>query len=236
MHTLPARLVVEFVGTMTLIAVGVGAILSVGSVSPADPLSALIVVALAHGLAIAVMIGAAGHVSGGFFNPAVTLGAYISRAITLRDAGAYWIAQLAGGTVGALLVKGMFPSTYGFSTAHGGTPALGPDVSVGMGIGLEAFMTFLLVWVVLGAGVDARDSIGKVAGMFIGLTITIDILMGGGLTGAAMNPARAFGPALVSGTWTNQLVWWVGPLLGAAVAGLLYSRVVNPAQGAKAAA
>ena len=220
------KAVAEFVGAFTLIFIGAGAVLTAGTTSTSD----LLLVALAHGLAIGVMVSALAHVSGGHFNPAVTFGALVSRQISPRLAGVYWIAQLLGGVGGAAMLALIFPQNvwqgYHLGTPTLGTvPSLGWDVGVGTGILVEAVLTFFLVFVIFGTGIDPKGSFNAVGGFAIGLTISIDIMMGGPLTGAAMNPARWFGPALVSGFFDNWYVYWVGPLIGGAVAALLYRYV-----------
>lgn len=222
---LPARLIAEFIGTLTLIAVGVGAILSV---SPATTPDGLIAVALAHGLAIAVMVTAVGHVSGGHFNPAVTFGMLLTRQIRIVDALAYVGAQLAGATAGAALIKWAYPDDLGYDKYNGGAPGLLEGVSLTQGIVLEALMTFFLVFVVFGVAVDRLGAFSAVAGLPIGLTVTAGILMGGKLTGAAMNPAREFGPALIANHWQDVAAYWVGPFIGAAIASLLYIYGIKP--------
>jgi MIP family channel proteins len=198
--------------------VGAGSI-----ISGAEPLG----IAFAHGLAIGVMVSAFGRISGGHFNPAVTLGALVGRQITGRLAAVYWAAQLAGASIAALALVAIFPSSI-WQSSHLGTPALGMFPGNGdavpplTGILVEAILTFLLVTVVYGTGIDPKGTFNAVGGFAIGLTITIDILMGGPLTGAAMNPARWFGPAVVSQFFDNWYVYWIGPLLGALVAGVMY--------------
>jgi aquaporin TIP len=211
------RAVAEFVGTFTLIFIGVGSIVAANQIH--DP--TLIGVAIAHGLAIGVMVSAVGHISGAHFNPAVTFGFLITRRIKLQIAAVYWVAQLAAAAIAALLVKGLLPSGMAESVKLG-VPALGNGVGAGAGFGLEAVLTFLLVWVIFANAVDPGGAFKSIAGLAIGLTITIDILFGGPFTGAAMNPARAFGPQLVGGHWSNGWVWYAGPLLGGAVAALVY--------------
>jgi MIP family channel proteins len=207
----------EAIGTFTLIFIGAGSII-------ADQMSGgrlgLAGIALAHGLAIATMVAAAGHVSGGHFNPAVTAGFVLVRRLPLRQGVAYWVAQLVGGSVGAFVLTASFPEAARLAV-HLGTPALGSGVPPGTGIVVEAILTFLLVFVIFGTAVDTRGP-RAIAGLMIGLVIAMDILAGGVLTGAAMNPARAFGPALFSGFWQNQIVYWIGPLLGGGAAALLY--------------
>jgi MIP family channel proteins len=221
------RAAAEFLGAFTLTFIGAGAIVTATGIH--DP--SLIGVALAHGLAIAIMVSAFGHISGGHFNPAITLGFLVTRRIEPLLAVAYWAAQFAGAAFAALLVKVLLPRAAA-NAAHLGVPALGGGVSAGSGLVLEAIFTFLLVIVVFATAVDPRGTFKSIAGLAIGLTITIDILFGGPLTGAAMNPSRAFGPQLVGGHWANGWVWYAGPALGGVVAALvyeyLYLRPVSP--------
>jgi MIP family channel proteins len=212
--------VAEFVGTFALIFVGIGAIhnnLPTAGVG-------LLGVALAHGLTIAVMVTATGAISGGQLNPAVTFGLLIGGQMSLKKSIAYWVAQLLGATVAAFLCAQLLG---GVAAVAGGTPDISmagdhPVVSTAQAIIIEAVLTFFLVFVVYGSAVDVRAP--KIGGLAIGLTVALDILFGGPLTGAAMNPARTFGPALASGHWNNHMVYWIGPLLGGALAGLIYGR------------
>jgi len=211
--------VAEFVGTFTLIFVGIGAI---ANATPTAGLG-LLGVAFAHGLAIAVMVSATGAISGGHLNPAVTFGLFVGGQMDAKKTIAYWFSQLAGGTAAALLCG----SLIGMKAVASGTPDIGVDatgvaVSTGHAIVIEAVLTFFLVFVVYGSAVDVRAP--KIGGLAIGLTVALDIMFGGPLTGAAMNPARTFGPALASGHWNNHIVYWVGPLIGGALAGLIYGR------------
>jgi aquaporin TIP len=206
--------IAEFVGTFALIFVGIGAIKTAGH----DVLG----VALAHGLTIGAFVSATLHISGGNLNPAVTLGLLVGRHMTLGTAILYWSAQLLGGFAAALICLGLF----GRDVVVTGTPQLAINLTGMQGILVEAILTFFLVFVVYGTAVDHRSR--GIAGMAIGATITLDILFGGPLTGAAMNPARVFGPALAAGFWHDHYVYWLGPLIGGAVAavvyGLLYER------------
>jgi aquaporin TIP len=211
------RGVAEFVGTFTLIFIGVGSIVAANQIH--DP--SLIGIALAHGLAIGVMVSAVGHISGGHFNPAITLGFLITRRIEPLLGLLYWAFQLAGAALAALLLQELLPRVS-TDSVHLGVPALGGGVNAGAAFGLEAIMTFFLAWVVFATAVDPRGTFKSIAGLAIGLTITIDILFGGPFTGAAMNPARAFGPQLVGGHWANGWVWYAGPAVGAIAAALLY--------------
>ena len=218
-RNLPRQCVAEAIGTFALIFIGVGAIYNLGAIP-----GGLLGIALAHGLTIAVMVSATAGISGGHLNPAVTFGLLVGGKISLKDSIAYWIAQLAGATAAGFLCV----SLLGTAAVAGGTPDISttllsvPVVSTLQAIIIEAVLTFFLVFVVYGSAVDARAP--KIGGLAIGLTVALDILFGGPLTGAAMNPARTFGPALVSGHWNNHLVYWIGPMLGGLLAGLVYGR------------
>ena len=205
------RGVAEFIGAFALIFIGVGAI-AVG----AD----LVGVALAHGLVIAVMVSAVGHISGGHFNPAVTFGFLVTGRMALPLAAIYWVAQMAGAILAALFLTALLPDSL-TDPVNLGVPAIA-EVGVGAAVVLEGILTFFLVWVIFATAADERGTFKSIAGLAIGFTITLDILFAGPLTGAAMNPARAFGPQLVGGDWADAWVWYVGPLLGGAAAALLY--------------
>jgi aquaporin Z len=213
----------EFVGTFALVFIGGGAIAFARTFTD---------IGLAHGLVIAVMVSAVGYISGGHFNPAVTLGFLITRRMSPVLAGIYWVVQFGAATLGALLLRWALP-TVAADRTHLGAPALGQSVSGGQGVIIEAVLTFFLVWVVFATAADPRGAFKQIAGLAIGLTITFDILMGGALTGAAMNPARAFGPQLVDRQWDDFWVWYIGPFAGgviaAAVYELLYLRPARPA-------
>ena len=206
----------EFVGTFALIFVGVGAIVgtSLGKDQPG-----LVAVALAHGLTIAVMASATGAISGGHLNPAVTLGALSAGKISLLDAAGYWVAQFLGGLAGALLIQAVVPG--GALHAVGfGTPAPGNGIGGVQALLMEAVLTFFLMFVVYGTAMDGRAP--KLAGLFIGLTVSLDIFVGGPITGAAMNPARWFGPAVTGGGLGNFWIYLAGPAVGAVAAALLW--------------
>ena len=211
------RTVAEMIGAFTLTFIGAGAAAAAGGVHD----TTLIGVAVANGLAIGVMVCALGYISGGHFNPAITFGFLITRRIKPALAGVYWIAQFGGAALAALFVKELLPREI-TEAVNLGVPALGHGVDASSGFLLEAILTFFLVLVVFGSAVDERGPFGAVAGLAIGLTISIDVLFGGPFTGAAMNPSRAFGPQLVGDHWANGWVWYAGPVLGAAVAALLY--------------
>ena len=216
--------VAEFIGTFTLIFVGVGAIYQNAG---------LLAVAFAHGLAIAVMVSATAGISGGHLNPAVTFGLWVGGKIDLARGLAYWGAQLLGATAAAFLLLYVFaqlPNQVSSDILAKGTPdLLREGISSAQGIVIEGVLTFFLVFVVYGTAVDGRAP--KIGGLAIGLTVTLDILFNGPFTGGAMNPARVFGPAVASNHWTNHAVYWIGPLAGGGLAGLVYGRfLIKPAK------
>jgi MIP family channel proteins len=214
-----AALVAEGLGTFLFFFVGAGSVVlgdylaANGGAGPG-----LLGVALAHGLALAVLVSALGAVSGGHFNPAVTLAVWIMDRITPMRAGMYVVAQLVGALAAGLALKAVFADSWQASNI--GTPALGAGITPAVGIGVEAVLTALLVLAVIGTAVDARAP--KIGGLAIGLAVAADILVGGPLTGAAMNPARWFGPAVAAGAYADWYVWWIGPAIGAAIAALIY--------------
>jgi aquaporin TIP len=217
------RGVAEFVGTFALIFIAAGG--AAFARTPTD-------LALANGLVIAVMVSAFGFISGGFFNPAVTLGFLVTKRIAPMLAGWYWLMQFGGAALAALLLKWILPSGPE-SAAHLGVPALGSGIGSGPAVVVEAVLTFFLVWVIFASAVDPRGSFQQIAGLAIGFTIAFGVLMAYGLTGAAMNPARAFGPQLVGSHWAHFWVWYIGPFAGAVIAAsayeLLYLRPTRPA-------
>lgn len=219
-YSLAAKLLAEFVGTFFLIAAGLGVFVATAG-SPD-----LLAVAFAHGLAIAIGVTAVGHVSGGHLNPAVTVALAAFGKIPIVEAIMYIVVQLAGAYAAALLIW----QGYGLKASEltASTPALAESLSIGNGILLEAIATFLLVWVVTAVAVDVDGAFSKVAGLPIGLAVTVGILMIGPGTGAALNPARWFGPALLTTTWTDAVVWIVGPIVGAVLAAGMYLFIVKP--------
>jgi MIP family channel proteins len=220
MYNLSQKLVAEFIGTFALIFFGAGAICVDFHLRSTGGLG-LLAIALAHGLAIAIMVSALGHVSGGHFNPAITIGFWVTRRLSTLDSLAYWGAQLLGAAAAAFLLKLLMPEDVALNTFLG-TPELMRDFPRWSGMALEAVTTFFLVLVVFATAVDEHGAFRAIAGFGIGLTITLGILVAGPFTGAALNPARAFGPALASGHWLNWGIYWVGPLGGGFIAGLFY--------------
>jgi len=226
MYSKPQKLVAEFIGTFALIFFGVGSICAdqfLRTSTNGQVGLGLLGIALAHGLAMGIMVSSLGHISGGHFNPAITIGFWVARIISTFDTVAYWIAQLAGGVAAAYLLRRLPVDVWG--PAQLGTPDLASGISRANGIIFEAVMTFFLVFVVFATAVDEPGAFNKIAGFAIGLSITVGALFGGPFTGAALNPARAFGPALAASHWNNHGVYWIGPLAGGIVAGWLYDTV-----------
>jgi MIP family channel proteins len=206
--------VAEFVGTFALIFFGAGAIIMTGG-------GDLVAIALAHGLAIAIMVSIMAQISGGVFNPAIQVALWVTGKMPTARSGVYIVAQLLGAVAAAYLLRYLLPTTQ-YDAVTGGIPAVATGFALGKAVVLEAVLTFFLVWSVFGTAVDERGSFAKTAGFTIGLVITIDIFVGGAYTGAAMNPARWFGPALATNDWANWWVWIVGPIAGGIIAGVAY--------------
>ena len=208
--------VAEAIGTFLFFFIAAGAAL----LATGDPAAALLVVAIAHGVVLAVLVSSFGAVSGGHFNPAVTLGLLVAGKIDAVKGVVYMVAQLLGGAAAG------FALAYFLGDVTGAVPALGEGVDVTEGILIEAIMTTVLLFAVFGTAVDSRGP--KIGGLAIGLAVAVDILMGATLTGAAMNPARWFGLAVAASDYANWYVWWIGPFLGAIVVALLYRFLLSP--------
>ena len=211
----------EFIGIFALVFVG-GA--SIMSAQHSGNTNGLLVAALAHGTILAVMVTATMRISG-HLNPAVTLGFLVTRRIEPMMAAVYILAQLLGAVLAAYALQAIFPSEVESATRLGGQ-SVAIDISTGQAILCEFLATFLLTFVVFGTAVDPQAP--KVGGFAIGLTVAADILAIGPLTGASMNPARSFGPAVASGIFEAQIVYWIGPILGAISAALLYNTLFLP--------
>ena len=221
MYTSFQKFVAEFIGTFALIFFGAGSICGDRYLQGSGGGVGLLGIAFAHGLAIGIMVSALGHVSGGHFNPAISIGFWVTKRIGTIEVFLYWAAQVLGGIAAAFVLKAFIPEETWRAVALG-TPELVRDFSRLSAMLLEALATFFLVFVVFATAVDERGAFRAIAGFGIGLTITLGILVIGPFTGGALNPARAFGPALASNHWTNQGVYWIGPLAGGFLAGLLY--------------
>ncbi|MEJ7812857.1 MAG: aquaporin [Gemmatimonadaceae bacterium] len=205
----------EFIGVFALVFVGSGVLLLARTTGTNI---SLLEIALAHGFILTAMVTATMRVSG-HLNPAVTLGFLVTRRIAPMMAGIYIGAQLLGAMAAAFSLSGMFTEAA-FVTARGGGQLVSEGVTSGQAYMLEAAATFFLVFVVFGTAVDPQAP--KVGGLAIGLTAAANILVIGPLTGASMNPARSFGPAVASGFYEGHLIYWVGPIVGGVAAALLY--------------
>jgi len=214
--------VAEFVGTFALVFIGAGAVVIFGPSADSNPAS-LLNIAVAHGLVLAVMVTNLGHISGGHFNPGVTVGAWVVGKLETSRLLTYIPVQLAGATAGAGVLRLAVPAQQ-WELSHLGATLIAHDHGIGAekAVLIEAILTFFLVFTVFATAVDDRGAFKSIAGFGIGLVLAFDILMGGVWTGASMNTARSFGPALVSGTWDDFWVYVVGPLTGAIIAAAIY--------------
>jgi MIP family channel proteins len=219
-------LVAEFLGVFMFTFIGAGAIILN---TYRDGIIGLVGIAVASGLSFAIAVTATMNISGGHINPAVTLGLWSVGRIGWKQAALYVVAQLLGAVIAALALKGLFPDGASH-VAQLGAPRLATDTTFTQGILVEAILTFFLAFAVMATVVDAAAP--KVAGWAVGLTVCMGMLAAGGITGGAMNPARAFGPALVAGAWLSQLVYWIGPILGAVAAMQVYERLLLKRDGA----
>ena len=213
----------EFLGTFFLCFAGIAAILSGTPAVGAG--GGLVAIALAHGLALSVAVNAFGGISGAHFNPAVTIGMAVTRRIGPAAAGVYIVVQLAAAIVASLICRAMFPPE---AVAQGilGLPLPQAWVSTSSLLLGETVMAFILMIAIFGTAIDERGRAVKIGGFGIGLTVAFNIMAAGAVTGASMNPARSFGPALVTGIWSFHIYYWIGPIIGAVLAALLYDRVL----------
>jgi MIP family channel proteins len=215
----PQKFVAEFFGTFALIFIGAGSICANQFLG--ENSGGIVTVALAHGLAIACSIAAVGHASGAHFNPAVTIGFWVTKKMGTVEALLYWLTQLAGAIAAAYFLKAILPAEV-WGPVSLGTPALAADFTRLQAMLLEGVLTFFLVFVIFATAVDKNNGFRVLAPLAIGFTVTMDVFLGGPFTGAALNPARALGPALAGGFWSNHGVYWVGPLAGGVLAAWLY--------------
>jgi len=187
-------------------------------------------IAFAHGVGLAVLVSALIRAPGGYFNPAVSFGLLVAGTIDGRTFGKYVVAQLIGAIVGAALVRAVFPTTSVMAMSAG-APGLGSLISFGQGIAIEALFTFFLVSAVFGTAVSSEAP--KIAGFGIGLAVFVAGVVVGPLTGAALNPARAFGPALIAMDFKAHAVYWIGPLVGGGLAGWVWRTFLLPRDPAR---
>jgi MIP family channel proteins len=214
-------IVAELVGTFGFVFIGAGSI--VADVYTRGSIG-LIGVAIAHGLMLSIMVSAFMSVSGGQLNPAVSVGLWVAKKQDGEMATSLILAQLAGAALAGFLLKSLY-SPEVWQPVHLGTPALAVGINPLTGIAIELVLTFLLMISIFGTAVDSKAP--KIGGFGIGLTVAADILVGGPLTGASMNPARSFGPALAAGFWEYHWIYWIGPMLGACLASWVYMRFIS---------
>jgi MIP family channel proteins len=226
MYNLAQKLIAEFLGTFAIVLIATGAICADGYLTAMGKagLGAL-GIAVAYGTATGVMVMAIGPISGGHFNPAITIALWVTRRLGSLVTILYWAAQLLGAMAAAYTMKSIVSDSVWEPVALG-TPALAPDFSRTHAMALEGVTAFLWVVVFFATAVDTKDASERIAGFAVGLNVTMCALLAYSFTGAAMNPARAFGPALGSGHWTNHGVYWVGPLFGGVLGGFLYDRTL----------
>jgi aquaporin TIP len=215
-------LAAECFATFALVFIGAGSVVADNATGGEV---GLVGVALAHSLVFAVMVTATMPISGGHVNPAVTFGLWLAKKIDGPLAVLYVVAQLVGAAAGAFLLRGLFPASAGNAVGWG-VPRVSAFITLPQAIVIEAVLTMFLVAAVFGTAASPRAP--KVGGFAIGLVVLFDMLAGGPFTGAAMNPALAFGPALAANDWTAQVAYWVGPLLGAAVAAFIWGWFLLP--------
>ena len=196
----------EWLGTFALVFVGVASIASGESG---------LAVSLAFGLTVAVMIAAVGGISFAHFNPAVTFGFWVLRRITVRDMLAYWSAEILGAVVALLCLQLALGRDVLMAVSFGATQ-LAPELSLFQGLLVEVVLSFFLVFVIMTCVLQKQPQ----AGLYIGLTVTLCAVAGGSFTGASMNPARSFAPALFAGVWTDHWLYWLAPMMGAVLASL----------------
>ncbi|MCS7206619.1 MAG: aquaporin [Dehalococcoidia bacterium] len=223
----------EGIATLLFVFLGAGSAVVSGMFLAAPeapfPPARIIAIALSHGLGIALLAWATGHISGGFLNPAITIAAALTRRLGAGRALAYIVAQLGGAVLGAYLLKLVIPAPAQGSL---GATTLGEGMSTGAGLLAEAVFTFAIAFVVYATAMDGRGP-KTLAPLAIGLTIVVDALVGVPLTGASMNPARTLGPAVAAGVWADHWVYWVGPLVGASLAALAYETLFTSRNGEK---
>ncbi|MDX2262499.1 MAG: aquaporin [Gemmatimonadales bacterium] len=220
MRPLVPRVIAEMLGSFMLVFFAAGAVV-INSFPTAQ--YGVFGMAAAAAMAYAIAISATGPISGGHLNPAVTIGMLVIRKISPAEGFVYIVSQLSGGLVGAVAVKALVAPNVGRVVGYGALQ-LHSTMTITTGIALEAILTFFLMSAVMATMAGKQPS--KFAGFAVGLTLIPAIIVGGPLTGAALNPVRAFSPAIVAGSMQAQAVWWIGPILGAVVAAVLWNYVL----------
>ncbi len=218
--TLPKKFRAELLGTFVFVLVGAGSAIGAASAAGANSGAVLLIAALGNGVGLAVAVTATMKISGGALNPAVAVGLWTVRKLKLSEAVAYVVAELVGAVLAGAALVMAFPSVLG-DGASWGAPVLSSGVTTWQGMAIEALLTFVLMFVIYGTAVDLRAP--HVGGIAIGLALLADVLVGGNLTGAALNPARAFGPMIAGGIFPGYwYIYVVGPVIGAVLAALAY--------------
>ena len=208
----------EFIGTYALVTAGCGAIM----VNAQTQVLGHLGIALTFGLIILVMIAATGHISGAHFNPSVTFAFALTRHFPWREVPFYAGGQLLGAIFGAATLRLLL----GDAAQIGATVPSGPAIQ---SFGLEILLTAALMFVIIAVATDTK-AVGETAAIAIGATVALDALWGGPISGASMNPARSFGPALVAGVWRAHWVYWVAPLIGASIGAVVYQQIRDPGE------
>lgn len=222
MYRVWQKLLAEFIGTFFFVFFSVGAIcIDAGLRSSGAAGLGPIGIALVRGLTFAILICALVHVSGAHFNPAITIGCWVTRKLGSISALFYFIAQILGAIVAAYAVAQFVPEQV-WRSVFMGTPDLVAGFSRTQGILLEGLLTLFLVFVFFGAVAEAKDSLSRSGGFAAGLALFIGVIVGSAYTGASMNPAMALGTAIVAHHWSNHGVYWAGPLLGGVIGAWLY--------------
>ncbi|HHT9116562.1 MAG: aquaporin [Planctomycetes bacterium] len=219
----------EFVGTFALVFIAAGSVCADFYLRQAGGQGlGLLGISIAFGIVVIAVIYATSYVSGSHVNPAVTVSFWITKRMEPNTAIMYIISQIAGASLAGLALKTLFPDAA--KTVYLGTCMLAPGVSIARGVLMEFIITFLLIFTIYGTLVDKRASAGF-AGVAIGLVVLFGAMIGGTISGGAMNPARVFGPAVASGQFTHHFVWWLGPILGGIAAGFVYDKLFAEKRG-----
>ncbi len=222
---LSKKLAAEAVGTFIFVLVGAGSAVGAQVLLSPNSASLLMIAAVANGIGLAVAVSATLGVSGGAVNPAVAIGLWVGKKLPSREFVAYILAEMIGAVGAGIALVASFPSAWG-TAVNWGSPTLSGLLSASQGIAIEALLTFVLVIAVYGTAVDPRAP--HIGGLGIGLAVVADVLVAGNLTGAAMNPARAYGPMIAAGFYPGYwYIYLIGPMLGGAVAGLVYHYLVE---------
>ncbi len=227
MHRFAQKFAAEFVGTFAIIFIAAGSVCADEYLAASGQAKLGVVgIALAYGLAYAVMVSALGHSSSGYFNPAVALGLWVTRRISTLQAMSCWIAQILGSMSAAYLLIALIPNAGWRTRVLGSiTPDLSPDITRGQAMGMEAVLTFSLVFVIFATAIDAKRALQILSGLVAGLIVTAGVLVAAPFTGGSMNPVRTFGPAIATRHWENHGVYWIGPLFGGVLAAIIYDRL-----------